>query len=142
MRSGGTANLLQCLCNLVPQYRVQDTEDFCVGLLESPTYTGLRMFRSLVSIAVLLGFVAGQLAALPHAHAFASLAEQRQHDARPHVHVGHSHGHEHDHHHDSPSGEQEVPNDRSDGHDADALYLPATSGTTTSSVACGKVGQD
>jgi hypothetical protein len=85
-----------------------------------------------------LGFVAGQLAAIPHAHAFATLAEQRQHDERPHVHFGsHSHGHGHSHggHSHSHSEEPKAPvhSDHSPSagqslvvdHEADAIYLPS-----------------
>jgi hypothetical protein len=97
------------------------------------------MFRRCVSILVLLGFVAGQLAAVPHAHGGCSSEQQREHDARPHVHVGscsHSHdhndshdGHSHSHATDKPapaSGEQ-LSNSGCGPyveHDADAIYLP------------------
>jgi len=99
------------------------------------------MFRSLVTIAVLLGFVAGQLAAVPHAHAFASLAEQRQHEARSHVHLGHRHTHGHGHHHDGHDDAPVVP-DRGNSHDTDAIYLPPSHLPATGSVAVGKAGQD
>src|SRR5262245_28768494 len=99
------------------------------------------MFRSLVTIAVLMGFVAGQLAAMPHAHSFASLTEQRQHDARPHVHFGHSHTHGHGHHHDAHDDEPAVP-DRGSSHDTDAIFLPPTYLPATGSVAVAKAGQD
>jgi hypothetical protein len=99
------------------------------------------MFRSLVTIAVLLGFVASQLAAVPHAHTFASSAEQRQHDARPHVHLGHSHAHGHSHHNDAHDDEPVVP-DRGSSHDADAIDLPLTNVPATGSVAVAKAGQD
>jgi hypothetical protein len=97
------------------------------------------MFRRCISTLVLLGFVAGQLAAIPHAHGGCSPEEQREHDARPHVHVGFcGHSHDHDDSHDghshnratdkvSPASGQQVFDD--DGacnieHDADAIYLP------------------
>ena len=99
------------------------------------------MFRSALSINVLLGFVAGQLSAVPHAHAFASLAEQCQHDARPHVHLGHSHTHGHDHHHDVPDDKPAFPN-RGSNHDADAIYLPPTYLPAIRSVAIAKAAQD
>jgi hypothetical protein len=97
------------------------------------------MFRRCVCILVLLGFIAGQLAVVPHAHGGYSPEEQRQHDARPHVHVGFcGHSHEHNHSHDGHSHSH--PTDKaapasveqlSNGgcgpcveHDADAIYLP------------------
>jgi hypothetical protein len=89
------------------------------------------MFRRIVSIFAIIGFVAGQLAAMPHAHAGMTMAGQAQHDATPHVHChgGHSHSHSHGHVH-SHVAEREAPSvlpafDVSEGsHDDDAVYLP------------------
>jgi hypothetical protein len=111
------------------------------GVLKHAAYTGFRMFRSLVSIAVLVGFIAGQLAAMPHAHAFATVAEQHRHDSRPHVHLGHSHGHGHRHQCDSHDNEPVVP-DGGSTHDADATYLPPTHLPATIPVSVEKAGQD
>jgi hypothetical protein len=90
------------------------------------------MFRRCISALVMFGFVAGQLAAVPHAHGVISPIEQRQHDSHPHVHIGHW-GHSHDHDH-AGSDKHEKSSSRSDedetcapihDHDADAIYLPA-----------------
>ena len=65
------------------------------------------MFRRCISALVMAGYIAGQLATLPHAHGAAT--ERHQHDATPHFHVGrpaaaehhhHDHGTHHGHHHD------------------------------------------
>jgi hypothetical protein len=95
------------------------------------------MFRRVVSLLVLFGFIAGQLAAVPHAHGGLSPAEQREHDARPHVHVGshsHNHGHSHGEHSHSHTSTSKSPNaaeqspargmDPRVEHEADAVYLP------------------
>jgi hypothetical protein len=97
------------------------------------------MFRRCVSTLVLIGFVAGQLAAVPHAHGGCSPEEQREHDARPHVHVGFcGHSHDHDDSHSghahnratdevSPASGQQLFDGggaRNAEHDADAIYLP------------------
>ena len=88
------------------------------------------MFQRVVSILVLIGFIAGQLAAVPHAHCGYSPAEQREHDARPHVHVGsHSHDHSHSHSHasgsKSPDSPDYPPAREEVEHDADAVSLPS-----------------
>jgi hypothetical protein len=99
------------------------------------------MFRRFVSLLVLIGFLANQLAAIPHAHAGYSEEQQRQHDAQPHVHVGRgNHAHHHGHSHDQPSDRQpaekhspvKVPplssgvRDFSVEYDLDAIYLPSS----------------
>jgi hypothetical protein len=82
-------------------------------------------------ILAVLGYVAGQLAAAPHAHDSVS-----KHDARPHIHLsgfgGGHHHHDHDHcdahddHAAAPIG-QSV-------HDDDAVYLQVvTAGTSNAS---------
>ena len=88
------------------------------------------MFRKGVSIVVLLGFVAGQVAAMPHAHGDCTLRDD--HDSRPHAHtlcVGEA-GHRHAHHHDvadtrmthsHPPVSQAIG--EQDDHDSDAVYL-------------------
>ncbi len=59
------------------------------------------MFSRCISIFVIVGFVASQLAAVPHLHSWSSFADQQQHDATPHLHLdwlGFSdHSHEHSH---------------------------------------------
>jgi len=72
---------------------------------------------------------------VPHAHGGYSPAEQRRHDAVPHVHlshVGHGHDHQHSghershstaaHQHSGATASLHGPSIR---HDADAVYLPA-----------------
>lgn len=97
------------------------------------------MIQRCISLLVLLAFVAGQWASIPHGHAAFSLASQREHDTRPHIHLGldrhsheggHSHaGHFHDYQTANPS-----PGFIQSGwtcisglgveHDGDAAYLP------------------
>lgn len=65
------------------------------------------MFRRCVSLLVIAGFLASQLAAVPHAHGGASPEGRREHDAAPHFHwawLSHA-AHHHDHSH-SPSGHE------------------------------------
>lgn len=97
------------------------------------------MFRCRLSILVLLGFFANQLAMIPHAHA----ADLPGHDSRPHVHLAglssashthnHQHGHEHSdsHRHDSrshtPTDQPQVGIEPLTDHDVDALYVPVGS---------------
>jgi hypothetical protein len=58
----------------------------------------IAMFRRCVSLLVIAGFLASQLAVIPHTHGAASAEEQREHDATPHCHIGHAHhGHSHAH---------------------------------------------
>jgi hypothetical protein len=79
------------------------------------------MFRRTISSAVLMGFLASQLAMFPHAHA----AESPDHHARPHVHVG-GHAHSHDDPHPTPQSDHEHPpcGFHAEPHDHDAVYLP------------------
>jgi hypothetical protein len=98
------------------------------------------MFRRCVITFVLFGFIAGQLAAIPHAHGGHSPAEQSEHDARPHFHFGKSahsrdHGHSHGHHShqhyaaDEQSLDRRLSDENDLGleHDANAVYLIAGS---------------
>lgn len=85
------------------------------------------MFRRIVSILVLLGFIAGQSAVMPHAHGG---LEPVGHDATPHIHLSlhhshsHCHGsHKHSHHSHQPSPAGQLCKAVVD-HDADAIYLP------------------
>jgi len=81
----------------------------------------------------MFGFVASQLAAIPHAHAGLSPAEQLEHSHHPHVHVGGcSHPHEHNctplHSHDHERVPQPAPaRTPLPCHDAAAIYLPTGS---------------
>jgi hypothetical protein len=95
------------------------------------------MFRRVFSIIVMLGFVAGQLATMPHAHG--SSRQPVDHGTRPHIHVAlhehasHSHGHDGDadHHHGKESrshSDSSTTNTNQDGHDSDAVYLPDGAG--------------
>lgn len=98
------------------------------------------MFRRCVSVLLLLGYVAGELATVPHAHGGLSVEQQTQHDARPHIHLGpfahrHEHGHPpagHSHRHLSdhePAGEadQSPAESHPSGseHDRAAIFFPS-----------------
>jgi hypothetical protein len=96
------------------------------------------MFRRGASILLIVVYLAGQLAAAPHAHA-RTMSEPSHHDARPHVHVswfGHGHTHEdghshHHHHHDGANESQAAASysaTSSEDHDSDAVYLPNETG--------------
>ena len=94
------------------------------------------MFRRFLTIFVIVGFLAGQWAAVPHAHAGASQAPGHVHSAAPHLHLswffadGHPHEHSHSgHDHGDCDHHEPIPvptNSWGDGenHDADAFYLP------------------
>ncbi len=104
------------------------------------------MFRRCVSVLLIAGFLASQLAVIPHAHRAASAAERQRHNATPHFHcewfghAGHNHGHSHPghgHSHPGPQHEGTKPaSDNSGGqplgtglsgvdHDTDAIFLPS-----------------
>ncbi len=108
------------------------------------------MLRRYVSLLVIMGLFASQLAAMPHAHAGATTVERQKHDSTPHFHLhwfedGHDHahcsgGHKHSHdslhdeplHGDSPAQEptgdsqaQPLSNGLSSAsHDANAIFVP------------------
>ena len=69
------------------------------------------MHERCLSFVAILGLLASQLAAMPHAHAGMTTAEQQKHAAKPHFHTGkHSHSHDHSHgghshRHDTPANE-------------------------------------
>lgn len=107
------------------------------------------MFRRCISLLVIVGLFASQLAAIPHAHAGNSAEEQQKHDATPHFHSkwfggGHDHGHPHGGRSHSHVGERkEKPASESAGdskdqplsdglngndHDANAVYVPLHAG--------------
>lgn len=88
------------------------------------------MFRHILSTLALVGFIASQWAAMPHAHGG---SEGAAHSAVPHVHTSsHSHRHGHGHHH-HPTHHKHRPNGNGvqDGtnHDSDAIYLPMSTPT-------------
>ena len=98
------------------------------------------MFRRFVAIFALVGYISGQSAAVPHAHAGATNAPR--HNAAPHIHLSrlsapttahdhshskHDHGHGH-HTHQKPGPIPVKTVDGGDNHDADAFYLPAVPG--------------
>jgi hypothetical protein len=100
------------------------------------------MFRRGVSILVMLGYLAGQSAAVPHAHASGS---QRDHDAcEPHIHLawfGEHHHHHHREHYGRDNAVAALGNDylavgfdrgATEDHDDDAIYVPSglTAGAT------------
>ncbi len=115
------------------------------------------MFRRGVSFLVLVGFLASQLAVMPHAHGSATPEEQQKHDAAPHFHcawLGHSdhdhhHGHSsaghgHSHHATQHEGGLKSSTDSSDGqsltsglrgadHDADAIFVSEQAATASRS---------
>jgi hypothetical protein len=98
------------------------------------------MLQRGVSLLVLIGFAASQLATVGHAHAWTSLPEQQQHDATPHVHWFGSSSHRHEHTHGGHShphkrGQSNSSQDRDDAtptpgqtdfeHDASAIFISA-----------------
>ena len=109
------------------------------------------MFRRCTSVFVMIGLLASNLAAVPHAHAGMSAADQKRHDATPHFHGhrhhhaddGHSHAHE-GHHHPhrggvasfnraaKPAKRHSVSDDFSVAeHVATAIIVPAQNGAVT-----------
>jgi len=96
------------------------------------------MLRRYTSILCLVSYIAGQLAAVPHAHG-GNVSEPSDHGARPHIHIswfGHSHSHDdgdthHGHQHDvdrskSISSDSDTS---SNDHDSTAVYLPSEVGS-------------
>jgi len=85
-------------------------------------------------MVLMLGYLAGQLAVVPHAHGRCSENQPSDHNTRPHIHVawfehvGHSHDDGRIHHHECDgSHSQSASSDSNaghDGHDSDAVYLP------------------
>jgi hypothetical protein len=101
----------------------------------------ILMFRRCISLIVIVGLFASQLAAVPHAHAGLSGQEQQEHDSTPHFHCswrchsqqGHKHSHG-DHCHEQGGTEKPtkqptekpLPDSIADlGHDTNAVYAPA-----------------
>lgn len=95
------------------------------------------MFRRIVTILVITGFVATQWAATPHVHAFLTAAQQREHDATGHIHLHghgvHHHGHSHVHPRHRHENDESLISEESNeaplgsvseqsGHDSDAVY--------------------
>jgi hypothetical protein len=104
------------------------------------------MLRRSAAMLVMLGYLAGQLAAVPHAHA--DDRRHEHHSAQPHIHVAaarspshaHEHGpeHGHVHRHAAPAAARDgsCQADQFSGvadHEADAVYLPLTVSTTATS---------
>jgi hypothetical protein len=86
------------------------------------------------TILAILGYIAAQIAATPHAHS--GVHQHHGHDSQPHVHLSghdaahshHGHGHAHHHHHDSQShdsSDDAATVIAAEGHDSDAVYLPS-----------------
>lgn len=107
------------------------------------------MFRRCISLLVIMGLFASQLAAIPHAHAGISAADQQRHDATPHFHGDwfhhgdHTHGHSHGERKHAPTEppkeEGSEPGENSDGqplsdglggpgHDTSAIFVPIRAG--------------
>jgi hypothetical protein len=121
---------------------VTEKQGYFNGLL------GSIMFRRCVSFLVIVGLLASQLAAIPHAHGAMSAEEQQKHDTTPHVHFfahgkhchshSHAHGHCHCHQSDKAQPASKSPNPRQptrDGfdHDQTAIYLGAAEQLTLAS---------
>jgi len=99
------------------------------------------MARRYTNTFLIMAYLAGQLAAVPHAHGAGGENQPSDHNARPHFHVSwfehgcHSHDHGHTHDHDGDGdGSHSAPhsadsNTSHDGHDSDAVYLPNEIGT-------------
>jgi hypothetical protein len=105
------------------------------------------MLRRGFSIVLILGYLAGQLAAVPHAHGQGGENQPCDHNARPHIHIhvswfshfghfhdDHSHDDEHTHHHEC-GGSHSHPafsdsNAGHDDHDNDAVYLASDTGVS------------
>lgn len=93
------------------------------------------MFRRCISLLVIAGLFASQLAAVPHAHGGLSDAEQQRHDATPHFHanwLGHGdHGHSHGGHRHEPAeqanGQPLSTEIGGPDHDASAIFVPIQS---------------
>jgi hypothetical protein len=81
------------------------------------------MVRRAALLLLAVGYGAGQLAAVPHAH-YQDVAHQR-HAARPHVHFGGSSGshHAHTHAHDAATPDHAALRGVAHHHDDDAVYL-------------------
>ena len=94
------------------------------------------MFRRIVAIFVVVGFIAGQWLAIPHSHGAATRILGHSHSSSPHIHLswffGDCHAHEHAHHghghgkcgpeHRESSPLSPAVADGTD-HDSDALYI-------------------
>lgn len=101
------------------------------------------MARRLVTLLLFVGYLASQLAMVPHTHA----GESVRHGVRPHIHGdsllkwfgvapskhdghGHSHhGHSHDHDHEPAGGSASSMSDEE--HDSDCVYVPDVGGADT-----------
>jgi hypothetical protein len=102
------------------------------------------MFRRGVSIFVMLGYLTGQLAAVPHAHLGGS---DHDHDARePHIHLVWFGDHHHHHvHRDRDNGVATLDHDHvavcfgrgaPDDHDDDAVFVPSGLTAGATNMAC------
>ena len=97
------------------------------------------MLRRIATALLMMVYVAGQLAMVPHLHAQSMAGSTSDHAERPHIHLGHAH-HDHDHqhgaaHHGHSHNSQVVSTDQttiaSGDHDQDALYFPDEVGPST-----------
>jgi hypothetical protein len=79
------------------------------------------MIRRVMAFLAVLGYVAGQLAAAPHAHGSVS----GRHDARPHIHLSLFGRNHHHHRHDCCDARSDLTGARTGqgDHDDDAVYL-------------------
>jgi len=110
------------------------------------------MLRRSQSIVLTVGYLASQLAAVPHAHGQSGDSQPSDHSARPHFHVSwfgrHDHSHDdhsqddgHTHHHERDGTHPQPPSSESnaghDDHDSDAVYLPNDTGVSLPSKCVG-----
>lgn len=97
------------------------------------------MFQPSISLLVLVGLFASQLASIPHAHGLGTTDQEREHASRPHFHLagtGHSHDHKHcQHSHSHSKSPQQRPAKSNEpvvadrctdcDHDVDAVFAPS-----------------
>lgn len=109
------------------------------------------MLQRGIALLVIVGFLASQLAAIPHAHSCYSTTQQQKHDSTPHVHLswlgsshhhhdhlhgGRPHSHPHVKHHGSTPVEKHddsAPIQDSEDHDASAISIAVPLGLPISS---------
>lgn len=102
------------------------------------------MARRIAVTLLLVAYLAGQWAAIPHAHADGGDAQHSGQGTQSHIHVSwfgdhaHEHGSSQHHHHGDEShshqpaeSSTDLANGSCDGHDSDAVYLPEELGQIT-----------
>jgi len=99
------------------------------------------MFRRCFTCLLMMAFLAGQLAVVPHAHGASRSNQPSDHDARPHVHLSwfehadHQHDTEHGHCHDGDQGHrhhaEHSHHDAEHGHHHDGTIQPNQASSDT-----------